>query len=244
MSCDRRVDARLRVALAGVASVVVALTNAPAALAWLLLTAAAGAAIAVLLREARWREVLRRMLAVNGFLVLVWLTLPWAWQDGALGWSADGAALALTITARTNAIALALSALLAGLDAYAIARAAAGLGLPVKLARLLLLTVRYVGLIGETRRRLDRAMRARGFVAGANRRSLQVTAQMVALLLAHAITRAERVELALRARGFSSASAGLRQVHAGDVPRSHWAWAVGTTGALAVSWALMLLGVR
>jgi cobalt/nickel transport system permease protein len=244
MSCDRRVDARVRVALAVFASVVIALTHDPAALAWLLLAAAVGAIVAVLLREARWREVLRRMLAVNGFLVLVWLTLPWAWQDGALHWSAEGAALALTITARTNAIALGLSALLAGLDAYAIARAAAGLGLPVKLARLLLLTVRYVDLIGETRRRLDRAMRARGFVARANRRSLQVTAQMVALLLAHAITRAERVELALRARGFSSASAGLRRVHAGEVPRSHWAWAAGTTGALAVSWALMLLGVR
>jgi len=104
--------------------------------------------------------------------------------------------------------------------------------------------VRYIELIGQTRRRLDRAMRARGFVPRANRRSVQVTAQMVALLLAHAITRAERVELALRARGFSSAGVGLRQAHAGEVPRSHWAWAAGATAVLALSWALTLLGVR
>jgi cobalt/nickel transport system permease protein len=244
MSCDRRIDARVRVALAVGASVAIALTQRGAALAWLLLAAAAGAVVAVLVGETRRKDVLRRALAVNGFLLLVWLTLPWAWHDGALRWSDEGAALALTITARANAIALTLSALLAGLDAYAVARAAAGLGLPVKLARLLLLTVRYVDLIGETLRRLDRALRARGFVARADRRTVQVTAQTVALLLAHAITRAERVELALRARGFSSASAGLLQVHAGEVPRSHWAWAAGTTGALAVSWALMLLGAR
>jgi cobalt/nickel transport system permease protein len=239
VSCDHRVDARLRLALAVIASVAIALTTHPGALAWLLGAAAVGALLAAALSELGWRDLARRLLAVNGFMLLVWATLPWSWSGGGLLWSAEGAALATRISVRTNAVALAVSALLAGLDAFALARAAAGLGLPPKLARLLLLTVRYIELIADTRRRIDRAMRARGFVARADCRSLRVIAHMMALLLAHAITRAERVELALRARGFSSLAAGLRPHHHGEVPRSHWAWAAGTAGALAISWLLV-----
>lgn len=238
MSCDRRVDYRLRVAAAVIASVVAALTTQPMAL-WLLLAAgAAGVLTAVALNEIGLRAALRRLLAVNAFVLLIWLTLPWTWTGAGLAWSADGAQQALAITLRANAIAAACVALLAGMDALAIARAAAGLGLPAKLARLLLLTVRYVSLLGETRTRLDRAMRARGFRARADGRTLQVTAQLVALLLVHALVRAERVDWAMRARAFSGR---FGNAHAGTVPRAHWAWASGTAAALLASASLAWL---
>ena len=242
MSCDRRVDARLRVALAVVASVAIALTAVPLALVWLLAAAGVAVLAALLLRELALRDLGRRLLAVNAFLLLVWATLPWQLQGSGLAWSGEGAALAATITLRTNAIALAASALLAGLDAFAVARAAAGLGLPPKLARLLLLTVRYIDLIADTRRRIERAARARGFVARADLRTVRVVAHMVALLIAHAVLRAERVELALRARGLSALAAGLQPQSHGEVPRSHWAWAASTAAALAVSWLVVPVG--
>lgn len=238
MSCDRRVDSRLRLALAVGASVAIALVQAPAALVWLLAAGAAGCVAAIVAGELRLAQLARRLLAVNAFLVLVWLTLPWQLGRDGFAWSQDGAALAALITARANAIALAVSALLAGLDAYGVARAAAALGLPVKFTRLMLLMVRYVDLIGDTWRRLERAARARGFVARADRRTAFVLAHLLALLLAHALARAERIDRALRARAFSGAFARAPR---GVVPRSHWAWAAGTAVVLAVALALPLL---
>lgn len=232
MSCDRRVDSRVRVALALVASVAIALIDDPRALAWLLGAGLLGCLAALRARELGWRQLGRRLLAVNAFLVMIWLTLPFELTTAGVATDAAGLHLAGVISARTNAIALAVSALLAGMDAYAISRAAAGLGLPVKLARLMLLMVRYIALIGDTWRRLERAVRARGFVARADRRTIQVVAQLLALLLAHALLRAERVELALRARAFSGA---FGVAHAGNVPRSHWAWAAATAVVLLVA---------
>ena len=149
------------------------------------------------------KTMLRRLCVVNLFVAMVWLTLPWQLDAGGLVLSQAGIDLATLISLRTNAIGLICIGLLTGLDAFAIARAAAGLGLPHKLARLMALTVRYLGLLQDTRYRLERAMRARGFRPGLNRRTVVVTAQLVALLLVHAMLRAERVEMAMRARGFA-----------------------------------------
>ncbi|ENO84743.1 energy-coupling factor transporter transmembrane component T family protein, partial [Thauera linaloolentis] len=166
--------------------------------------AAAGALVlaAAMWRGGAWRPLLGRLLAVNGFVAMLWLTLPWQFGADGIAASAAGRELALQISLRTNAIALCCLGLLSGLDAFAIGRAAAGLGLPPKMARLLTLTVRYFDLLAASRQRIERAMQARGFRPGMNRRTLRVHAQLVALLLVHAMLRAERVGLALRARGF------------------------------------------
>ena len=238
MSCDRRVDSRVRVALALVASVAIALIGEPRALVWLIAAGGLGCVAAIRAGELNWRQLGRRLLAVNAFLIMIWLTLPFDLTASGVVSDPVGLQLAAVISGRTNAIALAVIALLAGMDAYAIARAAAGLGLPVKLARLMLLMVRYIALIGDTWRRLERAVRARGFVARADRRSVQVIAQLMGLLLAHALLRAERVELALRARAFSGA---FGVAHPGQVPRSHWAWAAATTVVLVVAVGLTAL---
>jgi len=229
---DRRVDFRLRLALAVAASVTIASIADPRALAWLVAAAAAGCAAALLAGETTWRALGRRLLAVNAFLLMVWLTLPFDFGLHGASWSEEGARQAALITARANAIALAASALLAGMDAYAVAAGCAGLGLPPKFARLMLLTVRYVDLIGDTWRRLERAAGARGFVARADRRSLVVRAHLLALLLAHALARAERIEQALRARAFAGA---FGTAPAGAVPPSHWVWAAATVAALLVA---------
>lgn len=180
-------------------------------------------------------SLLRRIASVNLFVAMLWLTLPWALQGGGPQWSEAGAHHALLISLRTNAIALGCMALLAGLDAFTIARAAAGLGLPSRLARLLVLTVRYLGVLDDTRRRIDLAMRARGFRPGANRRTVAVLAQQLALILVHAMLRAERVDLALRARAFATAPQPATRA-----PRP-WRWAAGTAALCLGSSLLWLL---
>ncbi|MFT3758922.1 energy-coupling factor transporter transmembrane component T family protein [Thauera sp.] len=192
---------RLRLAAAVGANLAISMLSSHA---WLLAAVACGATVmaAALWRSSdRWR-LLRRLLAVNGFVALLWLSLPWQLGADGITVSAAGRELALQISLRTNAIALFCLGLLDGLDSFAIGRAAAGLGLPARMARLLALMVRYFGLLAGSRRRIERAMRARGFRPGMNLRTLRVSAQLVALLLVQAMLRAERVEVAMRARGF------------------------------------------
>ncbi|PKO50147.1 MAG: hypothetical protein CVU28_13560 [Betaproteobacteria bacterium HGW-Betaproteobacteria-21] len=193
---------RVRLAAAVGASVGISLLNDPG-----LLLAAGGLGLALLLAailsSGNMSRLLRRLLVVNVFVLMLWLTLPWELGANGLAASDEGRRLALLISLRTNAIALCCIGLLAGMDAFAVARAASGLGLPPKMARLLALMVRYFGLLDDSRRRIERAMRARGFRPGFNLRTLQVLAQLVALLLVHAMLRAERVGMAMRARGFA-----------------------------------------
>lgn len=229
-----RLPAPWRLALALVASVLLSQLQDPVLLATACGAGALACGLIALARPSLRRPLLRRLAAVNAFVLLLWLTLPWSLQAGGPAPAPDGMALAQLISLRTNAIALACSALLAGLDAYAIARAAATLGLPPTLARLLALSVRYLALLDDTRSRIDRAMRARGFQPAFGRRSFAVLAQQVALVLVHALLRAERVELAMRARGFQPAVPHAEGRGAG--PR--WAW--GSTFAAVLALALML----
>lgn len=231
----RHNSSSLRLATAVVASLAIAFTSRPDSLHLLLGAGAAGCIVAILRGETSWRTILRRLLAVNAFVLLVWLSLPWSLTAHGPAWSPDGAALAAIISLRTNAIALATLALLAGMDSVALARAAAGLGLPVTFTRLLALTVRYIGLLGATRTRIERAARARGLRPGFSRRTLAVTAQMVALLLVHALLRAEASGLAMRARGWSArarqAVPWRKQV--GGLP-----WVAASGVALLAAWLL------
>lgn len=231
---------RLRLALAVLASTVVSLLADPQ---WLVVALAGGA---MMMSMALWQStdrlrLLRRMLVVNLFVVMLWLTLPWSLSLDGITASAAGRELAGLISLRTNAIALWCIGLLAGLDAFAIGRAAAGLGLPHKMARLLTLMVRYFSLLDDSRRRIDRAMRARGFQARCDRRSVQVLAQQVALLLVHAMLRAERVGIAMRARGFAPRLAVAPEVEGSGVGRPRPA--LGNTAALVLAGLLTSGGI-
>ena len=121
------------------------------------------------------------------------------------------------------------------MDALSLARAAAGLGLPPAFSRLLALTVRYVGLLGATHVRIERAARARGLKPGCNRRTLTVAAQTVALLLVHALIRAERAGMAMRARGFS---VGRQRVPPWRDQTAQLPWVAATGVALLAAWTL------
>jgi cobalt/nickel transport system permease protein len=197
-------DPRLRI-LASVlfALVAVSLRHLPAALAALAL--AAGLARATGLGA---KDLLRRMLALEGFMIVLLLTLPFTVSGtpflelGSLPASLEGLERAALIAIKANAVVLALLALVGSLEPVVFGHALARLGVPEKLVHLLLLTVRQVHLLHAEFLRLRQAMRARAFVPRSNFHTWRSYGWLMGMLLVRSLARSRRVLSAMRCRGF------------------------------------------
>ena len=234
-----RCAASWRFALAVLVSLVIALMHGGAALLWWVAIGGVGCVHAVWVRDTTARAVLMRLGAVNAFVLLLWLTLSWRWSSDGLALAPEGLQLSVRLSLRANAIALACTALLAGIDATTIAQAVSGLGLPDRLVHLSLLMVRYLDLFKAAQARRARAARARGFTPHADRRTLALLGQQTGLLLVQALDRAEGVERAMRARGFTGAYRAPPPAALGAepaVPDRVWRYAaavaIGLVGAI------------
>lgn len=233
MSHQHPADQRLRVLTAMVVSVAIALTGTTHSLVWVLGMAWIACVVAIRLGELAVRTTIRRLVRINLFLVLVWLTVPWVWEGGSWVTTPARIELAVLVSLRLNAIMAWCLALLAPVDAMQCARAASALGAPQRLSQLLALTVRFVALLSSTRERLERAARARGFRRRWGLRSVRVSAQWVAALWIQALVQAERRERGLRARGFFD---GLERTSVPwmALPREQWGWALVTSVAVSL----------
>ena len=145
---------------------------------------------------------LKRWLVFNIFTLLLWATLSWRIGADGIELNPSGMDMALLISLRMNLLLFSLWLLLWKMNDAVLVQAIGKLPLPPKLIWLFVLTVRYIALLGELQQKMDLAMRARGYRAGLNRRTLYVTAQRVALLLVHALLKAETAQIALKCRGF------------------------------------------
>jgi len=153
--------------------------------------------------------LLRRLAAVNLFLVLIWLSLPltgtsqplWSW--GRLAIHAKGLRLAGLITLKANGIYLLLTALTATAGVVDTGRALERLGLPNKLILLLLTTYRYLGRIEQEYQRLRRSAAMRSFSAGTNLHTYRTYGYLIGMTLIHSYERSRRVHQAMLLRGFS-----------------------------------------
>ena len=177
------------------------------------LTAAfAVSALALVAARPDWRAVGGRLLALEGFMVMIVIMLPFTvpptephgvlFTWGPLAASEDGLHRALGILMKTNIVVLLLTAMIGGLDATVFGRALAAVGLPGRLVTLLLMTVRYLDVLRRDYGRLRRAMRVRGFRARADRHSLRSIGYLVGMLLVRSFDRSERILNAMRCRGF------------------------------------------
>ena len=145
---------------------------------------------------------LRRWFALVIFIALMWATLSWQIGENGIELNFQGIELAEKLSLRTHLLLISLWLFLWNINDAVLVQAIGKLPLPEKLIQLFVLTVRYIALLGELRQKMDIAMRARGFRPGLNRRTLYVTAQSVALLLIHALLKAETAQMALKCRGF------------------------------------------
>ncbi len=176
------------------------LATAAAALAVILL------ATLVLFRPER--RLWRRLVHVEGFVLLLFVMLPFTMPGaplftiGPLSASWEGLARAALIACKISASVLILLTFLGAVDPQRMGGALRGLRVPEPLVRLFVLTVRYVGVVREELQRLAEAMRARGFRARSNRHTWRSYGNLIGMVLVRALERAQRVEEAMLCRGY------------------------------------------
>ena len=149
-----------------------------------------------------WRKLAARLLAVNIFMAMAWLTLPWQLHNGSFIYNSDGLYLALSITIKANAILLAWLGLLASSPVTDILHALAHWHLPNKLLALFFLFDRYVHLLQDEYHRLRTTMLVRGFKAHFNMHTFKTIAYLVGTVLLRGVDRAQKVHQAMLCRGF------------------------------------------
>ena len=199
-----RRDARLRI-LAVLAFAFVTLSLDGLAALCLALALAGGLAAASGIRAG---ELVRRLAALEGFMLILLLSLPFTvpghilFDLGPVAASVDGLRLAVAILLKANAVLLVLLALVGSLEPVVFGHALARLGVPEKLVHLLLMTVRQIHLIQEESQRLRQAMRARAFVPRSNLHTWRSYAWLIGMLLVRSLARAQRILDAMRCRGF------------------------------------------
>lgn len=198
---DARGDA-LGLAAAALGSVVLAAVSAPALLTVALVAAAVACAVALRGRPAARVRLRLALAGVTGFCALLWAVGSWRWGEEGFSPDAQGIDAALAITLRTHAIVLWCAACLARLDETRLVAALRTLRCPATLCALLELSLRYRGVLVDVWRRQWRAMRARGFRPAPTRASLALLGEAIGLLVIDALERAERIERAMRARGW------------------------------------------
>lgn len=158
------------------------------------------------------RYIARRLLAVNVFFVFLWLLLPLSLGArggeppfltlGPFAVYPSGFALALLITLKGNAIAGALTALTGSSTITENGHALRALRIPEKLVALLLLTHANLALMARDYQRLFQAALLRGFVPRTHPAAYKTYARLLGLLFLRSWQKAQRVEQAMRLRGF------------------------------------------
>lgn len=151
----------------------------------------------------------RRLFHLEGFLILLLITLPFTidgteiFSIGPLVASQEGLLRAIILIFKVTASVLLLSFYFASEDPMDIGRALRGLYLPESLVRLFVAVVRYIHLIHAEFNRLHESMRARGFKPKSSWHTWRSYGYLLGMLLVRAIDRAERIEQAMRLRGYN-----------------------------------------
>ncbi|MEW6387155.1 MAG: cobalt ECF transporter T component CbiQ [Thermodesulfobacteriota bacterium] len=208
-----RLDPRAKFVVAGLFAVLVATATTYAAT----LTGLALSLLCLALARLPLKKVLVRLLVVNSFMVFLWLVLPFTypgevmWRLGPLSASRQGLSFTGLITLKSNAIIIALIALIATVPVNTLGQALQNLRLPDKLCHLLLFTYRYLYVFEEEFHRLVQALKIRGFRPQTNLHTYRTYAYLAAMLLVRSYDRADSVYRAMLCRGFHGKFYSLRR---------------------------------
>jgi len=238
-----RLDARVKLVCA--TALVVAILATPVARPWLL---AAYAAMLLAIAAASglpagW--IAKRLVILAPFLVLGTIALPFvpptetadAWQLAGIELSRGAALVWLSVGGRCLLALLAATLLTGATTSAALLRAVGALGVPRTLTALTGFAITYLAALGDEAGRMMTARRSRGRVRGLGR-NLRVAASMLATLMARTVERAERIALAMVARGYRGRMPALTSERA---PAAEVVAAVAFVAAVA---AVFWLGVR
>lgn len=204
-SMIHKLDPRVKLVIAFVFSIFIAISQSFSVL-WVCLILAASLA---LIARLPLKAVFKRLLGLNFFMLLLWLILPITTSGttvraiGPFEVTHEGILLAAAITLRGNAIVVIYTALLGTIEIVSLGHALSHLHVPAKLAHLFLFTVRYIDVLHHEYHRLRTAMKTRCFHSRANMHTYRTFAYLVGMLLTRSLDRSERVIAAMKCRGFS-----------------------------------------
>jgi len=209
-SLFHRWDVRFKlVALLGFALLVVA-TRSP----WSALLACGFSLAAIAVARLPLLRSIRRLVAISGFLSMFLLVLPLTAAtrpDDTLlmftgidwfSFNLRGLWLALAITGKASAVALLMEPLLATASLPRTVEGLVKLGVPEKVAQMILLSHRYIFVFLEEAKRMAIGMQVRGFQRRSNIATLQVTGNFLGMLFVRSFERTHRVYAAMQARGY------------------------------------------
>lgn len=155
------------------------------------------------------KKLLNRLGAVNIFILLLWLFLPFSHPGevflyfGPLSVSREGIFFALSVTLKANAIVLATIAILGTSEVFSLAHALVHLKVPEKLVYLFFFFYRYISVLHDEYTTLKRAISVRAFRPKTNMHTYKTYAYLVGMLIVRSYDRSERVYNAMLCRGFT-----------------------------------------
>ena len=192
-------------------------------------------------------QVACRMAAVNLFLVLVWMLLPFsfpaeqgnaAFALGPFTASWEGIRLALLITVKSNSIILLNLALLCSMRVVTLVRALEALRVPGKLCQTLFFSLRYFQVIHAEYHRLHDAMKMRGFCPGTNLHTIRSYGQLLSMLMVRSLNRGQRIYEAMLCRGYTGELHTLQEF---CLRRADKAFLISSLFATILLWAGQML---
>jgi cobalt/nickel transport system permease protein len=212
VSTAHRLDPRGKIVVASLFAVLIAVSQSFAAT----LAGLALALIWLVLARLPLKKVAARLLVVNSFIFFLWIVLPLTYPGevlfrlGPLALTRQGLLFTALITLKSNAIMIALIALIATVPVVTLGQAMHKLRFPGKLCHLLLFTYRYLYVFEQEFRRLAQAMKIRGFQPRTDLHTYRSYAYLAAMLLVRSYDRADRVFQAMLCRGFHGVFYSLR----------------------------------
>lgn len=226
------IDPRVRIVVTCAFAVVVV---ACSSLSILALSLAIALALLLASREPL-RPTLKRMAAMDGFVLFMLVLLPFTVSGEPMfelfGFTASWQGLwrAVEIALTANAVVLAMLVLVGTMEPVTLGHALYALRMPEKLVHLLMFTVRYVEVLREEYLRLRIAMKTRGFKPRSNWHTYRSLGYLVGMMLVRAVERSERILGAMKCRGFDGRIVLLERLELG---RGDAGFALGAAATLA-----------
>jgi len=199
-----RLDPRVKLVVAILFSIVVAVADRFT----VLLSGLLFSIVIIAMARLKVRQVSYRLLIVNGFILLLWIFLPFTFPGetlfsiGRFNASREGIIYSSLITIKSNSIILSCIALIATSSITTLVHALRHLYVPDKLVYLFFFCYRYIHVIHLEYTRLVNAMRIRCFRPRTNIHTYKSYAYLVGMLLLRSYDRSERVYSAMLCRGF------------------------------------------
>ena len=160
------------------------------------------------LSKPTWKALGRRLLAINAFVLFLWLFLPWSVAGtpllsvSFLTISQEGVTLSLQISIKANAIFFYFIALISPMSLSELGASMRMLHIPQKLVFLFIFTERSLFFLSEEWTALSSAAKLRAFEARSNFHTYTTIASLLGILLIRSLDHAQRAYEALLLRGF------------------------------------------